>query len=69
MQGLMGIIMLIGVVVSNPIVLVDYINLMRREYGRNVREAVVYSGLLARVVIGGLIVSTLVILVSIPRSL
>ncbi len=30
-QSLMGIVMLIGIVVNNAIVLVDYINLMRRE--------------------------------------
>jgi HAE1 family hydrophobic/amphiphilic exporter-1 len=44
MQSLMGIIMLIGIVVNNAIVLIDYINLMRRERGMSVREAVVTSG-------------------------
>jgi len=44
LQSLMGIIMLIGIVVNNAIVLVDYINLMRREQGLNVREAVVEAG-------------------------
>ncbi|MBO6523798.1 MAG: efflux RND transporter permease subunit [Balneolaceae bacterium] len=43
-QSLMGIIMLIGIVVNNAIVLVDYINLMRREKGLNVFEAVVQAG-------------------------
>lgn len=43
-QSLMGIIMLIGIVVNNAIVLVDYINLMRRERGLNVFEAVVQAG-------------------------
>ncbi|HXV60679.1 MAG TPA: efflux RND transporter permease subunit [Vicinamibacteria bacterium] len=43
-QSLMGVIMLIGIVVNNAIVLVDYINLMRREYGMDVREAVIASG-------------------------
>lgn len=99
MQSLMGIIMLIGIVVNNAIVLVDYINLMRRDRGMNVRRAVIESGKLrlrpilmttlttvlgllplafglgagaelqaslARVVIGGLIASTLVTLVFIP---
>ncbi len=99
MQSLMGIIMLIGIVVNNAIVLVDYINLMRRKHGMNVREAVIHSGRLrlrpilmttlttvlgllplsfgvgagaeiqaslARVVIGGLVASTLVTLVFIP---
>jgi HAE1 family hydrophobic/amphiphilic exporter-1 len=44
MQSMMGMIMLIGIVVNNAIVLVDYINLMRREHGMEVREAVVTSG-------------------------
>jgi HAE1 family hydrophobic/amphiphilic exporter-1 len=44
MQSLMGIVMLIGIVVNNAIVLVDYINLMRRERGMSVREAVIVSG-------------------------
>ena len=43
-QSLMGIIMLIGIVVNNAIVLVDYINLMRREKGLKVFEAVVQAG-------------------------
>ncbi len=43
-QSLMGIIMLIGIVVNNAIVLVDYINLMRREQGLNVTEAVLAAG-------------------------
>lgn len=44
MQSLMGIIMLIGIVVNNAIVLIDYINLMRRDRGMSVREAVLVSG-------------------------
>lgn len=44
MQSLMGIVMLIGIVVNNAIVLVDYINLMRRDRGMSVREAVIVSG-------------------------
>lgn len=44
LQSMMGIVMLIGIVVNNAIVLVDYINLMRREQGLNVREAVVEAG-------------------------
>lgn len=99
MQSMMGIVMLIGIVVNNAIVLVDYINLMRREHNMDVRKAVVHSGRLrlrpilmttlttilgllplsfgfgsgaeiqaslARVVIGGLLASTLVTLVFIP---
>lgn len=44
MQSIMGIIMLIGIVVNNAIVLVDYINLMRRERGLSVLEGVVEAG-------------------------
>ncbi|MCB0286825.1 MAG: efflux RND transporter permease subunit, partial [Calditrichaeota bacterium] len=98
-QSLMGIVMLIGIVVNNAIVLVDYINLMRREQNLGVMEAVMQSGrlrlrpilmttcttvlgmlplafgtgaggeiqaALARAVIGGLTVSTLITLVLIP---
>ncbi len=42
-QSLMGIIMLIGIVVNNAIVLVDYINLMRRDKDLDITEAVVTS--------------------------
>lgn len=38
-QSLMGMIMLIGIVVNNAIVLVDYINLLRREEGMGIHEA------------------------------
>ncbi|ARA92442.1 acriflavin resistance protein [Rhodothermaceae bacterium RA] len=44
MQSIMGVVMLIGIVVNNAIVLVDYINLMRREHGMPVMEAVVEAG-------------------------
>jgi HAE1 family hydrophobic/amphiphilic exporter-1 len=44
MQSMMGMVMSIGIVVNNAIVLIDYINLMRREHGMNVREAVIHSG-------------------------
>ncbi len=100
-QSLMGIVMLIGIVVNNAIVLVDYINLMRREKHLDILEAVVLSGrrrlrpilmttcttvlgmlplsfgtgtggeiqaALARAVIGGLTVSTLITLVLIPAA-
>src|SRR5699024_8368801 len=46
MQSMMGIVMLIGIVVNNAIVLVDYINLMRREHGMDLQQAVVHSGML-----------------------
>jgi HAE1 family hydrophobic/amphiphilic exporter-1 len=100
-QSLMGIVMLIGIVVNNAIVLVDYINLMRREQNLSIRDAVLQSGRLrlrpilmttfttilgmlplsfgtgsggeiqaslARAVIGGLAVSTLITLVLIPTA-
>ncbi len=43
-QSLMGIIMLIGIVVNNAIVLVDYINLLRRDQNMPVNQAVVQAG-------------------------
>jgi len=43
-QSFMGLIMLIGIVVNNAIVLIDYINLMRRERGMELVEAVVEAG-------------------------
>ncbi len=43
-QSLMGIIMLIGIVVNNAIVLVDYINLLRREQNYKVFDAVIAAG-------------------------
>jgi HAE1 family hydrophobic/amphiphilic exporter-1 len=98
-QSLMGVVMLIGIVVNNAIVLVDYINLMRREQKLDIKEAVIQSGRrrlrpilmtasttvlgmlplsfgtgaggeiqasLARAVMGGLVVSTLITLILIP---
>ncbi len=98
-QSLMGIIMLMGIVVNNAIVLVDYINLMRRQHDLDVTDAVLQSArlrlrpilmttcttvlamlplafvlgaggeiqaALARAVIGGLTVSTLITLILIP---
>lgn len=44
MQSFMGMIMLIGIVVNNAIVLVDYINLMRREENLDIIPAVVKAG-------------------------
>ena len=43
MVGLLGLILLIGIVVKNGIVLVDYINLMR-ERGISLNEAIALSG-------------------------
>jgi HAE1 family hydrophobic/amphiphilic exporter-1 len=44
MQGFLGIIVLVGIVVNNAIVLVDYTNLLRREQGYSIREAVITAG-------------------------
>jgi HAE1 family hydrophobic/amphiphilic exporter-1 len=99
MQAYIGVIMLAGIVVSNAILLVDYVNTLRRRDGLPIREAVeiggrtrlrpilmtsVATGLglvpmaiglgeggelqapLARVVIGGLLTSTMVTLVLVP---
>jgi HAE1 family hydrophobic/amphiphilic exporter-1 len=43
-QSVMGFVMLIGIVVNNAIVLVDYINLMRRERNLPLFEAVAEAG-------------------------
>jgi len=43
-QSLMGLIMLVGIVVNNAIVLVDYINLLRRDEGKDVLHAVIDAG-------------------------
>jgi HAE1 family hydrophobic/amphiphilic exporter-1 len=99
MQAYIGVIMLAGIVVSNAILLVDYINTLRRRDKMPLREAVEIGGRrrlrpilmtsiatmlglvpmaiglgeggelqapLARVVIGGMIASTLVTLVLVP---
>jgi HAE1 family hydrophobic/amphiphilic exporter-1 len=99
MQAYIGMIMLAGIVVSNAILLVDYINTLRRRDGLSIREAVELGGRtrlrpilmtsvatmlglvpmaigigeggelqapLARVVIGGLLTSTIVTLVLVP---
>ena len=99
MQAFLGVIMLVGIVVNNAIILIDYMNQLRREHGYGVTEAVVTGGSrrlrpvlmttvttvlglipmalgigegaelqvpMARVVIGGLVSSTLITLVLIP---
>lgn len=43
-QSLMGLIMLVGIVVNNAIVLVDYINLLIREENMGKIEAVIAAG-------------------------
>lgn len=98
-QSIMGMVMLVGIVVNNAIVLVDYLNLLRREQGLPIREAAIEAGRLrlrpilmttmttvlglfplalgigagaslqaslARVVVGGLLASTLITLVLVP---
>jgi hydrophobic/amphiphilic exporter-1 (mainly G- bacteria), HAE1 family len=40
LQSFMGCIVLAGIVVNNAIVLIDYVNLLRRDQGMTVREAV-----------------------------
>jgi HAE1 family hydrophobic/amphiphilic exporter-1 len=44
MQSVMGIVMLVGIVVNNAIVLVDYLNLKRREDGLSVEAAAIEAG-------------------------
>jgi HAE1 family hydrophobic/amphiphilic exporter-1 len=99
LQSVMGLVMLIGIVVNNAIVLVDAVNLLRREQRMGAVDAVIEAGRLrlrpilmtaattvlglvplalglgvggeiqaslARVVIGGLVASTLVTLLLIP---
>jgi HAE1 family hydrophobic/amphiphilic exporter-1 len=98
-QSMLGAIMLAGIVVNNAIVLIDYINMLRRTKGVALREAVEQGGRrrlrpilmttlttvlaltpmsiglgaggelqapMARVVIGGLLTSTLITLVFVP---
>jgi HAE1 family hydrophobic/amphiphilic exporter-1 len=98
-QGFLGVIVLVGIVVNNAIVLIDYTGLLRREHNYSLRDAVITAGTrrlrpilmttvttvlglapmalglgeggelqapMARVVIGGLSVSTLITLVFIP---
>ena len=99
MNSFLGAIVLVGIVVNNAILLVDYINILRREHGLPLEEAVIGAGRrrlrpilmttlttalamlplaldfgegseiqapLARVVVGGLLVSTLVTLIVVP---
>lgn len=43
MTSLIGLVMLVGIVVNNAIVLIDYAGIMRTQ-GMTVRDAIVYSG-------------------------
>lgn len=98
-QSYIGMILLIGIVTNNAIVLIDYVNLLRRQEGFSLREAVVEGGRrrlrpilmtsaatvlgliplalgigqgaevqasMARVVIGGMTISTLITLILVP---
>jgi HAE1 family hydrophobic/amphiphilic exporter-1 len=44
MQAFLGVIILVGIVVNNAIVLVDYTNQLRREHGMSPFDAVVTAG-------------------------
>ena len=44
-QAFLGIIVLLGIVVNNAIVLVDYTNLLRRDHGFGLHRAVVTAGI------------------------
>ena len=99
MQGFLGVIVLVGIVVNNAIVLIDYTNQLVREHGMPLREAVITAGKrrlrpilmttsttvlglvpmslgwgeggelqapMARVIVGGLLTSTLITLIFIP---
>ncbi|MFP3941099.1 MAG: efflux RND transporter permease subunit [Thermoanaerobaculia bacterium] len=44
LQSVMGLVMLIGIVVNNAIVLVDAINLLRRDYQMGAADAVIEAG-------------------------
>ncbi len=99
MQGFLGVIVLVGIVVNNAIVLIDYTNQLRRDHGYGINDSVMTAGRrrlrpilmttvttvlgltpmalgigegselqvpMARVVIGGLMTSTLITLVFIP---
>ncbi|MCZ2152851.1 MAG: efflux RND transporter permease subunit, partial [Bryobacterales bacterium] len=43
-QALLGMIVLVGIVVNNAIVLVDYINQLRRDHGMKLHESVIHAG-------------------------
>ncbi len=44
MTSLIGLVMLVGIVVNNAIVLIDYANILRREHGMSARDALIHSG-------------------------
>ena len=67
LQSVMGLIMLIGIVVNNAIVLVDAINLLRREHGLTPAEAVIEAGRLRQRPI--LMTTTTTVLALLPLAL
>lgn len=44
MQAFLGVIILVGIVVNNAIVLIDYANQLRRDHGYSPREAAITAG-------------------------
>ena len=99
MNSFLGLIVLVGIVVNNAIVLIDYVNLLRRQHAVPLLDALLQAGQrrlrpilmtslttalgllplaiglgegseiqapLARVVVGGLLTSTLITLVFVP---
>lgn len=44
MQAFLGVIILVGIVVNNAIILIDYTNQLRREHGYALREAIIAAG-------------------------
>jgi HAE1 family hydrophobic/amphiphilic exporter-1 len=44
LQAYIGVIVLAGIVVNNAILLVDYTNILRRDHGRPLRDAVELAG-------------------------
>ncbi|MCI9509794.1 MAG: efflux RND transporter permease subunit [Angelakisella sp.] len=44
MTSLLGLVMLEGIVVNNAIVLIDYVNILRREDGVEIHEALIRAG-------------------------
>ena len=43
MTSLIGLIMLVGIVVNNAIVLIDYTNILRRDQGLGARDALIFA--------------------------
>ncbi len=44
MNSFLGLVVLVGIVVNNAIVLVDYTNILRREHGEELLDAIVKAG-------------------------